>query len=1491
MNTDGLLSPSEEGIWIAHSTAGRTSAYTTQLFLRIRGDLDTPALEQALNAVVMRHAALRRRYRLGSDGVRAGISPSSAITLAPAPPESFDDLLQQQAGYCFDLAREPLVRARLVGLAADMHALLITAHHIVLDGWSEALFLDSLSSAYRSFVGNGHVRRPPVDQRYPEYVTRKREFIATDEYAAQLSFWRDYLCGWPRVPPPDPDAADGDAARAGVETFRLDEKTSAEVIQRARRARTTPSSVFLTALVLALSRLCGRAVAVGLTVSGRDPDLDGETIGSFADLLVYRSAYRPQVPPAELLTSVHRGVLAVLSHQDVSFGAIMRTVPAATSRHASDLLDAVFTFHNAPQAEPALVGLGVERFELPITYPKFPLLVLIRRSAGIFTGTVEFDTARWQATAMRGLVEQIVAALGAICGQGAAATAHRDQPAPTEPANLAPSRRSLCSGPQVASGLIPNEFTARAAERPDAPALIFGSRQLTYQQLDAESDALAAALLDRGVECNSLVGVCADPSPETVVGMLGILKAGGAYVPLDPSYPNRRLDAVARSADLRLVVAHVPHQERIQQLIGGCGQVVAVPAPPRSARAPAPPSSPHDLAYCLYTSGTTGQPKGVLVPQHNVMRLLSTTAGLFHFGPSDIWSLFHSFAFDFSVWEMFGALLSGGTLVIVPDDVRKDPKQFARLLEERGVTVLSQTPSALRGLVQLLARDGRVKLGALRHVILGGEALDEMLARQVLRVLGPRPCLVNMYGITETTVHATYRQLHEEDLGPGSGCPIGVALPDMSVSVVGDRLQPVSDGELGELCIGGEGLAWGYLGQPRITAERFVPDPFSPTPGRRMYRSGDYGRRSAHGELLFAGRSDDQVKVRGHRIELLEVEAAVRTAPGVLDAAVATVDQGIGGPRLAAWYVSDGGADGEEIRWHLQRELPAFMVPAFLIRMDVLPRTPNGKVDRAALRSRATVHREPSIAVPTSEDEHSLVDIWQALLGVDRVGVDDDFFALGGDSMLAIQASARMSERGHEFSARDIYRHPTIAGLLKQRDRRSGSAGTPVRPRSSLTTAPASLSRGSLVQVYPLSACQRLMVASYADCATARPGVYHVQQSLRIRHPDPQPEAMRTALCAVAADQPALRTRFVRAGEGGEGAEGVEGKVWQGLIADCDVALPVIDLSNLAPSERELQLERRRAADRCRPFDVSPDAPLVRFWWTWLEADVFEFSSSAHHAIDDGWGNQAFLHQLFTAYGQARRGALAPPAVEWSAISEFVGLERAMARFAPARRFWSSLAVEPAPRPPCIAAGHRHGDGRHLSHVLDNRLAAAIAAVSRSRAVSLKAVYLDAFISLIGELTNRPAPTVGVVTSGRTDDLARPLTSVGLFWSFLPVTHPQAEAPSSRRLDALHARLIDIDGHTPFPLDEIEHMYGSDLFWATFNFVNFHNAFGSQSLGTGQLLQTTGHDLYHYPLNLRVSIEGSGGSTELYLDVDPAYFDREQAIRIVGRYLELLEVI
>ncbi|WP_083667213.1 non-ribosomal peptide synthetase, partial [Mycobacterium sp. SP-6446] len=950
----------------------------------------------------------------------------------------------ERAGHSFDLAGEIPLRARLFRVGPDDHVLVAVVHHIAADGWSITPLVTDLGEAYRARQQDRIPDWVPLPVQYVDYTLWQRDqFGDLDDrdslITEQLAYWEQALAGMPErlalpTDRPYPRIADQRGASVSLEW-------PAELQQRVRELagehHATSFMVVQAALAVLLGKLsASNDVAVGFPIAGRrDPALDG-LIGFFVNTLVLRVDLAGDPTAAEVMAQVRQRSLAAYEHQDVPFEVLVDRLNPARSLAHHPLVQVMLAWQNLPGhlSEPTGLALGdLHVTQLPVdthTARTDLSLSLAERwtddgePAGI-AGTVEFRTDVFDTPTIQTLIERLQRVLEAMTAEPTRRLSSVDVLDAAEHARLDEiGNRKTLTQPPSAPASIPALFGAQVVRAPESVAVSFEGRTLTYRELDEAANRLAHLLIGVGAGPGECAALLLPRSAEAVVAMLAVLKAGAAYLPIDPSHPDARIAFMLTDA---APIAAITTTELAGRLNGHDVLIVDIDDT-RVTTQPgiAPPApAPDDVAYLIYTSGTTGVPKGVAVAHRNVSRLLEALDADLELSGPGVWTQCHSHAFDFSVWEIWGALLHGGRLVVVPESVTRSPEDLHALLVAERVTVLSQTPSAFYALqaVDGLApgRGDRLELEA---VVFGGEALDPPRLGSWLHHRPGSPRLINMYGITETTVHASVREIVGTDLDSYAS-PIGLPLADLGFFVLDGSLRPVPAGVVGELFVAGAGLAYGYVGRSGLTASRFVACPYG-APGARMYRTGDLVRWGADGQLLYVGRADEQVKVRGYRIELGEIQTALTELDGVQQAVVIAREDRPGDNRLVG-YVT-GIADPAQLRTELAERLPAYMVPAAVVAIEAMPLTPNGKLDTRALPAPEYSDGE-RYRPPGNPVEEILAGIYAQALGVERVGIDDAFFDLGGDSILAIQVVARARIAGIRCRPRDIFVEQTVARL------------------------------------------------------------------------------------------------------------------------------------------------------------------------------------------------------------------------------------------------------------------------------------------------------------------------------------------------------------------------------------------------------------------------------------------------------------------------------
>ncbi|MGI5271610.1 non-ribosomal peptide synthetase [Nonomuraea sp. CA-218870] len=964
----------QERVWFLTTLLPGVPLYNIAGVSRLErlGEVEPGLVERALRVVAERHEPLRTRLEPRGDAVMQLIAPEASVRLAhtdlsgrPEQDRAADlaALAAADAAELFALGEAPLWRARLVRLGGGQWRLVLVAHHAVFDAWSMRIFTEDLAEAYHALRENRPPRFGELAVQYADYAVWQRG----QGFEASLDYWRERLAGSAPLELPTDRPRPAEFGYAGANhPFTVPAALTARVTELARRTGSTSFMVLLTAFAALLARWSGQSdVVIGSPVAGRDQPELSPLIGMFVNTLPLRADLSGDPSFAEALERVRTTVVDALDHQDVPFARIVSELNPPRDPSRTPLYQVAF--NQLPYDVRGQIGTGTTKTDLTLE---------IQNADGDLSAWLEYATDLYDPATIDRLAEGFLALLGAATADPAAPLSRL----PLMPAGRRQETVTCGHGPRLPYPGVPlHALVARhAAALPGAAAVVVPheGRTLTYGELDERAAALARVLLARGVGVESPVAVCLPPGGDLVIALLAVLKAGACYVPLDPRYPVERLRFMLADSGAALALTT---PELAGRLPGVPVLTDLAQSPPNDR--PLPEVSPGHLAYVIYTSGSTGVPKGVMVPHRGVVNLVTSLA----FTAAERMLLLTPMSFDIAALELFGPLLSGGTVVVAPPDSKLGP-----VLAEADVRTVQAPPSVLEEIVEELPV-------GLPRVLSGGEPLGPAFARRLREVAGE---VHNMYGPTETTI---WSLTHVTRPGEQS-VPIGRPVANTTVHVLSEAMEPVPPGVVGELWLGGDGLARGYHARPSLTAERFVPDPFGP-PGSRLYRTGDLVRRPAGGAVEFVGRVDDQVKVRGVRVELGEVEAALTAHPGVSRAVAAVRDDAPGGRALVAYV--DEHAPVADLRAYLQDRLPSTMIPSLYVAVGSFPRLPNGKLDRSALP--APVPAPAAEAAPPRTAAEELVhEIWSEVLRRDGFGVEEDFFDLGGHSMLGTRVVARL---------------------------------------------------------------------------------------------------------------------------------------------------------------------------------------------------------------------------------------------------------------------------------------------------------------------------------------------------------------------------------------------------------------------------------------------------------------------------------------------------
>ncbi|MFJ2796259.1 amino acid adenylation domain-containing protein [Streptomyces sp. NPDC087290] len=1481
------LSFAQRRLWVIDRLEGPGTTYNIPVVVRLSGAVDRAALGAALRDVIGRHEVLRTVFAVaeGEPYQRiVGLADLAwELQVAEVAPAALDDAVAAATSHTFDLSSQAPIRAWLFETGPDDQVLVLLVHHIAGDGWSMGPLAEDLSAAYAARREGRAPEWEPLPVQYADYALWQRELLGDGQdpdsvLSRQVAHWREALAGAPEeleLPFDHPRPAL--ASHRGHEVpLTVSARVHARVVEVARAEGVTTFMVLQAALAVLLSRLgAGSDIPMGAAVAGRTDEAVDGLVGFFVNSLVLRTDLSGDPTFREVLARVRDNGLTAFAHQDVPFERLVEELSPARSMARHPLFQVMLTLQNNAEAALDLPGLQTEVLSTRSTAAKFDVEVSVEEQFGTegqptgLRGSVIAAADLFEAGSAERLTERLVRVLALLTDAPQLRLSAVDVLDEDERDRVLSQWQAVAA--EVPPTTLPELFEAQAARTPDAVAVVAEGVEVSYAELDARANRLARLLIGRGVGPESLVGVCMERGVDLVAALLGVLKAGGAYLPVDPAYPAGRITYLLDDAAPALVVTTT----ELGALLPRDAEWIAVDAPETAgalseqdgtalARGERRDPLPDHPAYVIYTSGSTGRPKGVAVTHRNVTGLLAQTRGPFAFGPDDAWSWFHSFAFDFSVWELWGALLHGGRVVVVSYAVSRSPEEFLALLERERVTMLSQTPSAF---YQLMAAEERRPgaVAGLRAVVFGGEALDPArLAGWWARHGDGGPRLVNMYGITETTVHVTFRELHADSTAAGS--VIGRGLPGLSVFLLDEHLAPVPVGVPGELYVAGGQLARGYLGRPGLTAERFVACPFAP--GERMYRTGDRARWTADGQLVFAGRADDQVKIRGFRIEPGEVQSVLAAHPRVGQVEVIAREDTPGDLRLVAYAVPDeaGAADdvAGSVRAFAAERLPAHMVPSAVVMLDALPLTVNGKLDREALP--APEYTAGAGRGPANAREEILCAAFAEVLGLDGVGVDDDFFALGGHSLLAIRLVESLRTQGVSVSVRVLFDSPTVARLASSTgaDRvevpenliPAGAAEiTPeMLPLVDLTAAEiervvASVEGGAanVADVYPLAPLQEgllfhHMLAEGGEDAYVLRSVLEFDSRARL-------DAFVDVLQRVVDRHDIFRTSFV----------------WEALRTP----VQVVWRRGLVPVEEVLLDPRSEdpVSELVAAGGLSMDlgrAPLINVHVAARPDGRWLGLVRVHHLVQDHTALEILLLEIET-FLAGRDDELPEPLP----FRDFVAQSRGGTERAEHERYFAQLLGDVEEPTAPYGVLDARGDGTDMvrdAQLLPPELEGRLREVARCLGTSVATVMHVAWARVLAAVSGRDDVVFGTVLFGRMNAGAGADRVPGPFMNTLPVRARTDELGALAAVTAMREQLAELLEHEHAPLSLAQQASGvtgdTPLFTSFLNYR--HNTGQGTDWAVEGIRLLLSSERTNYPLVVLVDDNGDGISVAVH---------------------------
>jgi amino acid adenylation domain-containing protein/non-ribosomal peptide synthase protein (TIGR01720 family) len=1224
---DGDMCPASSAqaqMYFLDQLEGGNPAYHIYTAMRLTGSLDAGALEASLQAVIRRHESLRTTFSLADDRlmqvVQAEMPWSLKVTdLRDWPQgkrlEQAERLATESAQASFDLDNGPLVRAELLVLGNEDHVLAIALHHIISDGWSLSVLVKEVSAVYEAELG-GHVPGlPELSVQYADVSEWQRERLQGERLETLTSHWKEELAGAPALLelPTDHIRPQVMSHHGGTVRFAIPDGLYARLRDVCQGAQATPYMLLLAAFQILLHRYAGQDdITVGSPIAGRQSAETEPLIGYFVNTLVMRSTWQEdeQLSFGDMLARVRETSLRAYAHQDLPFERLVEALAPERNLSYNPLFQVLFVLQNTPAADWSFAGVSAEELVMHNGTTKFDLSLIVENAAhGGLNAQFEYNADLFEKATIERMAGHFLHLLDGISANPAADVRGL-------PWLDAEERRQLLhewndtAVPYERGVTLQELFERQVAQTPDHTALVYENVSLTYRELNDRANRLAHYLQRFGVQPDQMVGVCMERSVDMVVSLLAIVKAGGAYVPIDPAYPAERIKYLIGDARLSILLT----QEHLQGSLPLDGQeqettLIAVDRGEwltESAKNVGAAVTEQHLAYMIYTSGSTGNPKGAMVPHQGIVNRLLWMQDAYRLTSADRVLQKTPFSFDVSVWEFFWPLLTGATLVVAQPGGHQDPAYLAELIRSAGVTTLHFVPSMLQ---VFLEEPSVSSCTSIRQVMCSGEALPFSLQERFFERFDTAE-LHNLYGPTEASVDVTYWACERKS--DRTIVPIGLPIANIQLYVLDERLNPVPIGVAGELMIGGIGLARGYHNRPELTAEKFIPNPLTGTPSDRLYRTGDLARYLPDGTIEYLGRLDHQVKIRGFRIELGEIETALAQHDALREVVVMAREDQPGEKRLAAYFTARDGAEPpstQELQRFLKDSLPDYMTPSFFVPLEKMPLTPNGKVDRKAL-PKPEIKRDRSASAyvaPRTKEEEIMAGIWQQVLRLDQVGVQDNFFSLGGDSILSMQIIAKANQAGLRLKPKDLFQNQTVAQLV----------------RAAVPTKTVVEEKDEVAGDAFLTPIQHWFFEQ------KQPEPHHWNLPLMVECRErPDESALRRAVEAVVLAHDAFRLRYVQ-----------ENGTWKQFHAtpSTEGVSVRVDLSDFPVAEHRAQIEAHAEEMQSR-LDLAA-GPLVQvIWYDCGIAAPSRLFLLLHHLISDGVTWRILLDDLELAYEQSRRG-------------------------------------------------------------------------------------------------------------------------------------------------------------------------------------------------------------------------------------------------------------
>ncbi len=1374
------LSFAQQRLWFLDQLQPGSSAYNLSRVVRLQGQLNLAALEQSFNEIIRRHEALRTAFSsIDGEPVQVILTEINiklpVIDLRNFSSEQQEGEIQNwakvQTQHSFDLSTAPLLNVLLLQLTEQEYILLFTIHHIVADGWSAGVIIQELTAFYDSFCTGKPCELPSLPIQYVDFSVWQRTWLQKEVLASQIEYWKQQLNGdLPVLELPITKPRPKQQTFAGKkQIFALSPDLTNELKALSQKQGVTLFMTLLAAFKTLLYRYSGQAdILVGSPIANRNRSEIEGLIGFFVNTVVLRTKLEGNSSFIDLLKQVREITLGAYTHQDLPFELLVEELQPQRSLSHTPVFQVMFALQNMPGNGLKLSGLNLEYLPIENDTARFDLSLSFTDNVEGLIGELEYNSDLFDADSISRMLGHLKILLGDIAGHPDKSISELSILTPAEQEQILRDwNYTEADYPHVC---VHELFSAQVAKTPDAIAVIAGSQQLTYKELDEKANQLAHYLSSLGVGREVLVGICCDRSLPTIVALLAILKAGGAYIPLDPTFPQERLAYMLQDSQTSILLTQ---QHLLPNLPPHHAQVICLDSNWESIAIQEINTSnsniePDNLMYTIYTSGSTGKPKGVQITHINVVNFLTAMQQELHLTHQDSLLSVTTLSFDIAVLEIFLPLTVGAKVILASREIATHGAQLLQQLNNSAATVMQATPATWRMLLDA-GWEGNSQL----KIICGGEALPQSLARQLCQRCSQ---IWNLYGPTETTIWSTIYQISDSE----KPISIGRPLANTQIYILDKYLQPLPVGISGEIYIGGVGLARGYFNQPELTEQKFITNPFNPK--TLLYKTGDLARYLPNGEIEYLGRIDYQIKLRGFRIELGEIEAVLEQHPAVHQCIVMVREDGSENQRLVAYLVAENAAT-DELRQYLRQKLPEYMIPNAFMFLAEIPLTPNGKVNRRALLTPENTHLETSnFVAPRHPVEEVLAGIWTQVLNVNQVGIHDNFFELGGHSLLATQIISRIAKTmGVNIPLQSLFEFPTIAELAKniqQASHQGISAITPVSRHRNLPLSFAQARLWLLEQINPDS------------------GIYNMPAAVRLVG-ELNVEALEESINEIIHRHEVLRTTFTL----------VDGEPLQVIAPNVQLKIPVVDLQELSDAEREAEIERLSAEEFQCPFDFT-QAPLLRCTLLQLGEQEHILLFTIHHIVFDGWSTGVLIGELaalYTAFAAGEASPLAKLPIQYADFAVWQRQHLQGERLEALLSYWKQqLANLPVLQLPTThpRAEVKTNQGASHTFVIPASIVQEVRHLSQQEGVTLFMTLLASFKILLQRYSSQDNIVVGTDVANRNQAEIEPL--IGFFINLLVLRTDLSGNPTFLELlQRVRTQTLSAYAHQDLPFDEL----------------------------------------------------------------------------------------